>query len=185
MSFQFQCPHCNNILEGDPSQAGQQCQCPICSQLFIVPAPVAPAAPTVAPMPEIPIPRQAAPEPREPFPAIQPSADPSPKSPPAPANAPAVLVGQEPELLHIPCPECKKILETPVEMLDQEVLCPHCHAQFRLRRRDSVEFKRKLEQQEALKERKASRFWFNWAIVAVVLVVIFLLFLILSSGAWG
>ena len=88
---------------------------------------------------------------------------------------------QEPDLLHIPCPECKQVLETPVEMLDQDVMCPHCQAQFRLRRRDSAEFKRKKEQESKLKERKASNAWFNWAIVTVVLVLIFLLFMIITS----
>jgi uncharacterized Zn finger protein (UPF0148 family) len=88
---------------------------------------------------------------------------------------------KEPELLHIPCPECKEVLETPVEMLDQDVMCPHCEAQFRLRRRDSEEFKRKKEQERQIKERKADRAWLNWAIVVVVLVVLFLVFLFISA----
>ena len=94
------------------------------------------------------------------LPAIGPA--PSPPSPgfPMVGPAPAIMRGtpppqppaptfelREPELLHIPCPQCKKILETPVEMLDLDVLCPHCQAQFQLRRRDSVEFKRKKEQE--------------------------------------
>jgi DNA-directed RNA polymerase subunit M/transcription elongation factor TFIIS len=178
MSFQFQCPHCNNILQGDPSQAGQQCQCPICSNLFIVPAPVAPAAPAVSTAPQVDAEPPASPQPPTTFPGIQATGAP----PAAPADVPAAPPTREPELLHIPCPECKEVLETPVEMLDQDVMCPHCQAQFRLRRRDSQEYKRKRKQQQELKERKASRAWFNWAIVAVVLVVMFLLFLIFSSG---
>jgi hypothetical protein len=92
-----------------------------------------------------------------------------PPQPPAPA-----FKLEEPELLHIPCPQCKEMLETPVEMLDQEVLCPHCQAQFQLRRRDSVEFKRKKQQEAQIKEIKAGNTWLNLAIVAVVLVVLFL-----------
>jgi hypothetical protein len=72
-------------------------------------------------------------------------------------------------------------LETPVEMLDQDVMCPHCQAQFRLRRQDSVEHKRRRKQELEIREHKTGSAWFNWAIVVVVLVVIFLLVLILSS----
>jgi hypothetical protein len=88
----------------------------------------------------------------------------------------------EPDLLHIPCPECKLELETPLEMLDQDVMCPHCQAQFRLRRRDSIEFQRKRKQEAEIKERRAGNAWFNWAIVVVVLVLLFLAFLIFASS---
>ena len=185
MSFQFQCPHCNNILQGEPSQAGEQCQCPICNNLFIVPAPVAPAepaGPVVSASPPSKIAQPAAPDPQSPFPGIQTGGVPSSPSPPAAPEVTGVLAAGDPDILHIPCPECKEVLETPVEMLDQDVMCPHCQAQFRLRRRDSQESKRKKKQREELKERKAGRAWFNWAIVTVVLVLMFLLFLILSSG---
>ncbi len=96
-------------------------------------------------------------------------------SPPAEEAAPAPPV--EPILLHIPCPKGHE-LETPEEMLDQEVLCPHCKAQFVLRRTNSVEYKRKREEEERLKEFKAGRFWLNMAIVAVVLVLLGLVTLI-------
>jgi uncharacterized Zn finger protein (UPF0148 family) len=89
---------------------------------------------------------------------------------------------REPELLHIPCPQCKQLLETPVEMLDQEVLCPFCQAQFQLLRRDSVEFRRRRQQEREIHDRKAEKVWLNYAIGAVVLVVLFLLFLIFSSA---
>jgi hypothetical protein len=76
-----------------------------------------------------------------------------------------------PELLHIPCPNGHE-LETPPEMLDQEVLCPHCQAQFTLRRKNSVEFKRKQEEELMLKEQKIGQIWLQGAIIAVVLIVI-------------
>ena len=185
MSFQFQCPHCNNILQGEASQAGEQCQCPICNNLFIVPASVAPAAPAgpvVSGLPPSEVAQPAAAEPQSPFPGIQTDRVPTSGPPPAPPEITGDLAAQDPDIVHIPCPECKEVLETPVEMLDQDVMCPHCQAQFRLRRRDSQESKRKKKQQQELKERKAGRAWFNWAIVAAVLVLMFLLFLILSSG---
>jgi uncharacterized Zn-finger protein len=185
MSFQFQCPHCDTILQSEPDQAGEQCQCPICSKLFIVPAPVAPAAeaaPIVSPSPVGESEPPAAAHPPAPFPGIRTDGKRSPASSPPPPDVTGALAGQDPNILHIPCPECKEVLETPVEMLDQEVMCPYCQAQFRLRRRDSQEYKRKMQLQQELKEHKAGRAWFNWAIVAAVLVLMFLLFLILSSG---
>src|SRR5436190_10096813 len=51
MSFQFQCPQ-GHLLEGDPSQAGQTCNCPTCGMLFIIPAPL--AAPVAPPVPTVP-----------------------------------------------------------------------------------------------------------------------------------
>jgi hypothetical protein len=99
-----------------------------------------------------------------------------PTSPASPMTAPA-----GPELLHIPCPNGHE-LETPVEMLDQEVLCPQCNAQFRLRRKDSVEFKKKKEQEEKIRLEKVGNLWLNWAIVAVVLVVLILVGLVVYSN---
>ena len=66
----------------------------------------------------------------------------------------------EPELLHIPCPNGHE-LETPLDMLEQEVLCPQCNAQFRLRKKDSVEYKRKKEEADRIKEIKSGNFWLN------------------------
>ena len=63
-------------------------------------------------------------------------------------------------------------METPPEMLDQEVLCPHCQAQFKLRRKDSIEFKRQAEEQQFVKEVKIGNAWLKGAIVAVIFIVI-------------
>ncbi len=67
-------------------------------------------------------------------------------------------------------------------MLDQEVLCPYCKAQFQLRRSDSIEYQRRRQQEREIREQKAGREWLTCAIIAVVLVLTFLLFLIVSSG---
>jgi DNA-directed RNA polymerase subunit RPC12/RpoP len=189
--FQFQCPRCAGILQADPSQAGQTSQCPICQTPFLIPAPAAPAAPTA---PSWPPPNPAQPSrPTTPASVDRPpswpvvtgpsrqSAVPSFSVTPVPKQRTRVEL-REPELLHVPCPQCKQLLETPVEMLDQEVRCPYCQAQFQLRRRDSVEDKRRRQQQAELRDRKAGRSWLNYAIAAVVFVVLFLLFLIFSSA---
>jgi hypothetical protein len=83
----------------------------------------------------------------------------------------------EPRLLHIPCPNGHE-LETPDDMIGQEVLCPHCGAQFVLREKDSLEARhvRELELERRLREQ--SKAWFNWAIVISVLVVLTLVALI-------
>lgn len=190
MAFQFQCPQCANVLQAEDFQAGQQSYCPMCGAMFLIPSPYVPQAPqALPPMPypgaQVPAgtyPTGPAPSPSLPsFPEIDtgassragPAAGGHPGVPPPQPPAPGFKLG-EPELLHIPCPQCKEMLETPVEMLDQEVLCPHCQAQFQLRRRDSVEFRRKKEQEAQIKEMKTGNLWLNLAIVAVVLVVLFL-----------
>jgi Zn finger protein HypA/HybF involved in hydrogenase expression len=202
MAFQFQCPQCANVLQAEEFQAGQQSYCPMCGAMLLIPAPfVAPASPpaSVSPYgsysttayPPGPAPSkgypQAGPAPAPGFPQLGPAPPlPSPEFPPmwpddgghagtSPPQPPAPAFElSEPELLHIPCPQCKKMLETPVEMLDQDVMCPRCQAQFQLRRRDSVEFKRKKEQEAQIKEFKAGKNWLSLAIVVVVLVVLFL-----------
>jgi rubredoxin len=179
MSFQFQCPQ-GHLLEGDPSQAGQQCACPTCGTLFIIPAPVyAPsaAAPWAGPA-------GAQPTPWAPGAPAGPEA--SPQSPYAPAGAPqqpatpAAEEPKEPELLHIPCPNGHE-LETPLDMLDQDVLCPQCQAQFTLRRRDSIEYKKKKEEEDRRREAKASKLALNAAIVAAVLVALLLIGLLVMA----
>jgi hypothetical protein len=238
MSFQFQCPH-GHLLEGDPSQAGQQCNCPTCGVLFIIPAPLAPelypqsGAPTESfqlgpatgaagrppfggsgPAPAASVsapgsfppstPYQAAPtQPAAgpPF-ALSPHAADAPGTPAAGTGTPEAVVPDaggpqvntagpavttepevpaEPDLLHIPCPNGHE-LETPRDMLAQEVLCPYCNVQFRLREKDSVEYKRKRKDDLERKERRQSVAWFNWAIVAAVLVILLIVFLIFSSS---
>ena len=184
MSFQFQCPQ-GHLLEGDESQAGQQCHCPMCGMLFIIPQPIGTPATAVGGAPSSAGDRfaglrdesQAAPAPG--LPAGDPSAPFVPGGPSAAAANP-IAGPAEPELLHIPCPNGHE-LETPVEMLDQDVLCPQCNAQFRLRRKDSVEFKRKKELEEKIRLEKVGNLWLNWAIVAVVLVVLILIGLVVYS----
>lgn len=200
MSFQFQCPR-GHLLEGDESQAGQQCNCPMCGMLFIIPMPVS-APPPVGP-PQVgpsnapyyqPLPPQVGPsnapsyEQYEPGPPASPFAHlqtgPAAAAEEPPPSGPAFggeKVEAPPELLHIPCPKGHE-LETPPEMLDQEVLCPQCGVQFLLRRKDSVEFKKALEAAETLRLAKLGNFWLNWAIAAVVLVVLGLITMIIISN---
>ena len=63
-------------------------------------------------------------------------------------------------MLHIPCPNGHE-LETPLDMVGQRALCPHCGVEFRLRREKSIEY---LHQQEILDRRRA-RFWFQLAVM--------------------
>ena len=170
MSFQFQCPQ-GHLLEGDPSQAGQAVKCPTCGMLFHIPAPLAgPVDSESAYGPSFGLPGEQA---ASRFahlgaPAAADEAAPDGGEPQTPVME-APEPPAEPELLHIPCPNGHE-LETPLDMLEQEVLCPQCNAQFRLRKKDSREYKRKKEETERIKEIKTGNFWLNIAIVAAVLV---------------
>ena len=86
----------------------------------------------------------------------------------------------EPTLLHIPCPKGHE-LEVPPDMLNQDVLCPHCNTQFRLREKDSVEYKRKREIEIERRDYKRGQVWLNWAIAAAVIVVLGLIIMIAAS----
>lgn len=158
--FQFQCPQ-GHLLQGDESQAGQTIHCPVCQMLFIIPAPIAPPV-TEAPQPSVP--------------QVQVGS-----SAQAPAVADPMAPPPPPELLHIPCP-AGHILDTPHDMLEQEVLCPQCGVQFRLREKDSVEYKQKKEEQEAIRMAKLGNAWLNYSIVAVVLVVVLLVGLMILGA---
>lgn len=99
------------------------------------------------------------------------TANPAPTQPEAPA---------EPELLHIPCPKGHE-LEVPPEMLDTDVLCPHCNTQFRLRAKDSIEHRRRQEEEEALREQQTNVFWYKFSIGTVIGVVLLLLTLMIMT----
>ena len=143
MSFQFECPN-GHLLEGTPDQAGQQCHCPTCGMLFLIPEPIA---------------EEPAEDPR--WGAVS-----GRKKRGLGDLAPA-----GPKLLHIPCPNGPE-LETPPEMLEQEVLCPQCHAQFKLRHKNSVEYKREQEEKLMIKEHRLGSAWLQGAIIIAVLIVI-------------
>jgi hypothetical protein len=177
--FQFQCPN-GDLLQADESQVGQTCACPLCHIHFVVPAPlpVAHASDSAIPVTQAVAPEDAAPD--FPFTDDGSAAQPDPE-PAAAAAGPIPGAGdREPELLHIPCPN-GHVLETPAEMLDQEALCPHCRTQFRLLRKDSVEYRRQKQLELERRERRRSEAWLGIAITVVVVVVIAVLILIAGS----
>lgn len=176
MAFQFQCPQ-GHLLSGDESQAGQQCHCPTCGMLFIIPQPLTHSFEGSS---------EVAPGGR--FAGLNIVANTGSEVPsfaPGESSAPTAIAEPEapaePELLHIPCPNGHE-LETPLDMLDQDVLCPQCNAQFRLKRKNSVEYKKKKELEENIRLEKIGSLWLTWAIVAVVVVVVGLLGLIIASN---
>ncbi len=180
MTYQFQCPQ-GHLLEGDPSQAGQQCNCPTCGMLFIIPPP-----PEVSPSsnnpfaPTMPDPMQQAMPNVGPQTGAAPSVVPNMGGPAGSVTEDPLASSNEPRLLHIPCPNGHE-LETPQDMLDQEVLCPHCGVQFCLRMLDSVEHKRKRREELERREAKAGNLWLNWAVVIGVVVVISIITMIVMS----
>lgn len=104
-----------------------------------------------------------------------PAEDPKPEPPPE---------KQEPRVVRIPCPQGHE-LQTPMDMVAQDVLCPICGTQFHLRYEDSVEFK---EEQTELQRRKAERVnqaALKWSIGAAIVVVlgIFMMIIYLAFTA--
>ena len=155
MAFKFQCPN-GHLLEGQESESGQRCACPECGIMFIIP--------------EAPHPQDFAQHPPD-SPAANPFPEISVTSPGSTALSEMAQTSQGSELLHIPCPNGHE-LETPPDMLEQDVICPHCGVQFFLRARDSVEFKREREEAIARKDNTAGKKWLNWAITILVLIVL-------------
>lgn len=204
MSFAFHCPQ-GHLLQAEPEHAGQQSQCPFCQSMFVIPAPggdsptqpaeqapptppaaappvssqdfgppvTAPPAPASPPTPYLGQPISN-PEPNDPFAAM--AAATSSESPQAPVEAP-----RETRILHIPCPNGHE-LETPDDMLDEDVVCPHCYTQFQAREKDSVEYKQKREREREIREMKTAKMWIWIAgIVAVVALVLIGTLMIISS----
>lgn len=104
----------------------------------------------------------------------EPIAAPVPETPPEPEKPP------EPEILHIPCPNGHE-LEVPPDMIDTEVLCPQCNVQFRLRAKDSIEHRKRREQEEAIRDAKTNKFYYQFAIVVASIVGLLLVTLVIMS----
>ncbi|REK18178.1 MAG: hypothetical protein DWQ37_04620 [Planctomycetota bacterium] len=172
MTFQFLCPQ-GHLLQGEEAHMGMQCQCPQCGTAFIIPtversAPAEPAPASTAP--------SSAPD-------LGPPDSTEPDLGGGLEGFGSDLSGEfdtgdlgsavDETLLHIPCPNGHE-LEVPLDMLNQRAMCPHCGAEFRLRREKSIEH---IFQQEAL-DRRRGEFWFKMAIVASAVVIVLLVIMI-------
>src|SRR6185437_7497128 len=128
---------------------------------------------------------QGYPEPSPDVPMIQTESPPQPPSGPAPepeapsaSQPPPAEEKKEPRIVRIPCPQGHE-LQTPMDMVNQEVLCPICATQFHLRYEDSVEFK---QEQAELRRRKAEQLntaALKWSIIAAAVVVVGILGMII------
>ena len=191
MTFQFYCPQ-GHLLQGDAAHMGMTCQCPHCGTTFIIPTVTLQDAETVAAEPTAVDPFGAEPGEaaaeddflanlgRRPSSDSAPSFDDFTAATPGHGRRPSIELETEqasPRVLHIPCPNGHE-LETPLDMLGQEALCPHCGAQFRLRSEDSVEAQRQREK----RDRQRGQVWFYWAITTAVIVTIGLVALIVLSA---
>ena len=169
MAFQFQCPQ-GHLLEADESQVAQQCQCPLCGVMFVIPEP--PGVSPYSPAPNF------APAPADEAPSFPFAPSPGAATGFDPFNQPA----PQQRFLHIPCPRGHE-LEVPLEMVGQDVMCPHCQTQFRLRDKDSIEHKQQRRQELELKDYKTGQLWMTWAVVIAVAVLIGLAVLIGISAS--
>ncbi|HET6881289.1 MAG TPA: hypothetical protein VFI31_14100 [Pirellulales bacterium] len=122
----------------------------------------------------------------EPQPAAAPVPEPEPPAAAAAAPAPPATEEKkeepkEPRIVRIPCPQGHE-LQTPMDMVNQDVLCPICGTQFHLRYEDSVEFK---QEQAELRRRKAesmNQAALKWSIIAAVVIVLSILGMIIFSA---
>jgi hypothetical protein len=184
MTFQFLCPQ-GHLLQGDEAHMGMQCQCPQCGTAFIIPTVERPQhsvaedmiAPSQSPQVDLDLQRD---------PAVEIAEHRESSFDEATANlAIGELANSElgeaaarESFLHIPCPNGHE-LETPLDMIGEKALCPHCGVQFRLKREKSIEY---LREQELL-DRKRARFWFQLAILAASFVGVLLLAMIVLMFA--
>ena len=145
-----------HLLEADESQAHEQICCPQCGLLFVIPGPNAASSP--------------------PSTFDQLAAEALARS--------AVDLGRA-KTLHIPCPN-GHLLDAPIEMLGQDVLCPHCEVQFRLLEMNSLEYRERQtaarEHAEAIEDYAVGEVWLKWAIAVSLFVALALLILFLLSG---
>jgi DNA-directed RNA polymerase subunit RPC12/RpoP len=173
VAFQFLCPN-GHLLESNESQVGQESACPTCDSRFLVPQPDPAASAsesadigerTVAPPPE----------PGQPFPSIN-TSDGAMASESA---LPDLSEGRQ-QVIHVACPQGHE-LETPREMIGEEVICPYCDTQFRVRFEDSIEYRREKEEQRERRELQVGRTWMFWAIAVAVAVVLGLTILLAAT----
>ena len=136
----FLCPE-GHVLECDENHAGRQSQCPQCGTQLVIPSDDAKPAGELGGL-------------LEDFPG---------GAEDVVHSAGGDLEGGS--VVHIPCPNGHE-LETPLEMIGLEALCPYCRIKFRLRNQDSFEFKH----QQAILDAKRARLWFNIAVITATAV---------------
>jgi hypothetical protein len=144
--------------------------CPTCDSRFLVPQPdPAASASESADIGE----RAVAPPPKpgQPFPSINTGGG---------ATAPSELSESPQQVIHIACPQGHE-LETPREMIGEEVICPYCDTQFRVRFEDSIEYRREKEEQRERRELQVGRTWMFWAIAIAVAVILGLTILLATT----
>ena len=175
MAFQFLCPQ-GHLLEGDEAHMGLTTQCPHCGMTFIIPTiELRQPAPEPQSEPQFDVYSQPyVPEPASEV-VVQQEVAPEPVTSIADElTGDAVLESAATNIAHIPCPNGHE-LETPLEMIGQEVLCPHCGVQFRLRNEDSLEYRVLREQIE----KRQAELWFKGSIAAAVIVFLALLIMMI------
>lgn len=104
-------------------------------------------------------------------PAATPPSEAVAGEPPAEAKSEPEPEKKEPRIVRIPCPQGHE-LQTPMDMVNQDVLCPICNTQFHLRYEDSIEFKEERAELRRLKEEKLNKAALKWSIIAAAVVML-------------
>jgi hypothetical protein len=78
---------------------------------------------------------------------------------------------EPPRIVTIPCPQGHE-LQTPMDMVNQDVLCPICGVQFHLRYEDSLEFQAEQAERRQRNAERMNALALRWAIGVAVVVVL-------------
>jgi DNA-directed RNA polymerase subunit RPC12/RpoP len=173
MAFQFLCPQ-GHLLQGDETHVGLQTRCPYCNEQFLIP----PVQTELTP----PVVEEVAGESHGGFPQnvrdflsdVTGQESAATEEETIAIRSEQLTLRRQPDsfavtrkmtFLHIPCPQGHE-LESPHDMLGQEVRCPLCGVQFRLQQANSREYLEEQEQQEADRSRR----WLKGAIAAAAII---------------
>ena len=83
-------------------------------------------------------------------------------------------------MVTVPCPNGHP-MTTPYGTMGEEVLCPHCGAQFTLTYTNSLEYQTEKQIKQSTEAHKLGKRWFTWAVVAACAVLIMLIVLIVMA----
>jgi len=178
MAITFYCPG-GHLLEDDESQQGRQSLCPICGAMFIVPTIAPPAGTPASSVPTSNAPPSIVPPPPKVDGTEAEAEEPSGDIPQIVTDGrrgeggatepPQIAEEEPPEFLRIPCPN-GHVLETPREMLGEDVLCPTCGRQFTPYYEDSLDCRELVEAGRRRRYERFERSLLRTAIAAAILV---------------
>lgn len=180
MAIEFECPN-GHLLEVEDSLVGQECQCPACNIICIVPEieAVDDDSQQVQPRSVVARGKRSRIHRR----GRAPDADELPDFMPRAGKKDVSRFdpdGQKVDrILHLEC-RCGQLLQATRDLMGQDLVCPNCGREFTARYDHTLEAEQEYEEKEERKIRKSAKLWLNWAIVFAVLAVFGIILLFTS-----